>query len=122
LKFPIPDDLEITDPHQEMVIGNLFEVKADRQPIGSYDVSSGFMNNVLSVEEGDSLYSFSDGFADQFGGHEGKKFMSRNLKSLLLSIQDKVVTEQYVILDQTFNSWKGGFEQVDDVLIFGVVI
>jgi hypothetical protein len=101
---------------------NLFEVKADRQPIGSYDVSSGFMNNVLSVEEGDSLYSFSDGFADQFGGHEGKKFMSRNLKSLLLSIQDKVVTEQYVILDQTFNSWKGGFEQVDDVLIFGVVI
>jgi serine phosphatase RsbU (regulator of sigma subunit) len=100
----------------------LYEIRADRQPIGSYANTSDFTNNVLEVTTGDSLYTFSDGFADQFGGSNGKKFMGKQLKTLLLSIQPLSVEEKYNRIDQVFTSWKGTYEQVDDVLIFGVSI
>ena len=100
----------------------LYEIRADRQPIGSYANTSSFTNNILKVIQGDSLYTFSDGFADQFGGPNGKKFMGKNLKTLLLSIQNLSVAERNNRIDEVFVSWKGSFEQVDDVLIFGVQI
>jgi serine phosphatase RsbU (regulator of sigma subunit) len=99
-----------------------FEIKADRQPIGTYDNTRKFTNNLLNVEKGDSLYTFSDGFEDQFGGNSGKKFMSKRFKSLLMSLQNLPVEERQKTIEDTFLSWKGAFEQVDDVLIFGVII
>jgi hypothetical protein len=100
----------------------LYEIRADRQPIGSYGDSTGFTNKVFEVSPGDSLYSFSDGFADQFGGVNGKKFMGKQLKSLLLNIQHLSMADRYSFLDNTFLSWKGSYDQVDDVLVFGVEI
>lgn len=64
----------------------------------------------------------SDGFADQFGGADGKKFMAKKLKSLFLKIQKHRMDERLDMIDDTFNTWKGAYEQVDDVLIFGVEI
>jgi serine phosphatase RsbU (regulator of sigma subunit) len=120
------DLLEVNGERIEPAISgngfNLFEIKADRQPIGSYDSASGFRNNIIRVESGDALYTFSDGFADQFGGADGKKFMSRNLKSLLLKIHNETMNERLETIDEIFNGWKGNYEQVDDVLIFGVEI
>ena len=101
---------------------SLYEIRADRQPIGSYANTSSFSNNIIDVASGDSLYTFSDGFADQFGGPNGKKFMGKQLKTLLLSIQHLSMDEKYNQIDETFLSWKGSFEQVDDILIFGVQI
>lgn len=100
----------------------LFEIRADRQPIGSYAGSSNFTTQILEVIEGDSLYSSSDGFADQFGGPNGKKYMAKQLRSFLLTLQQYPMEQRYERIDETFLSWKGSFEQVDDVLIFGVQI
>jgi serine phosphatase RsbU (regulator of sigma subunit) len=100
----------------------LYEIRADRQPIGSYAATSSFTNNVIDVVQSDSLYTFSDGFADQFGGPAGKKFMGKQLKLLFLNIQQLTLEERCRTIDQTFLKWKGSFEQVDDVLIFGVSV
>jgi hypothetical protein len=64
----------------------------------------------------------TDGYADQFGGDKGKKFKFKNLKDLILSVSDKPMLEQKMIIDETFESWKGGLEQVDDVCLIGVKI
>ncbi len=65
---------------------------------------------------------FTEGYADQFGGEKGKKMMYKPFKNLLLTIQDKSMSEQKTILEQHFKEWKGGLEQVDDVCIIGVRI
>jgi serine phosphatase RsbU (regulator of sigma subunit) len=81
----------------------------------------------LTLERGDSLYIFSDGYADQFGGRENKKFMNKNLEKLLNTIQPKTMLEQYEILNNTIEQWKGtgsenAQEQTDDILLIGVRI
>ncbi|HAN77032.1 MAG TPA: hypothetical protein DCQ31_04270 [Bacteroidales bacterium] len=68
------------------------------------------------------FYVFSDGFGDQFGGPAGKKFMTNNFRDLLLSISDLPINEQQAKLENTFDEWKGGLEQVDDVLVIGFKI
>ncbi|MEO6302171.1 MAG: SpoIIE family protein phosphatase, partial [Bacteroidia bacterium] len=100
------------------------EIKADAFPIGINDEGkmTAFNNNKLKIEKGDLLYIFSDGFTDQFGGKEGRRFMKKQFKELLLSIRDKKMEEQELILDETFNTWKGDLNQVDDVLIIGIKI
>jgi serine phosphatase RsbU (regulator of sigma subunit) len=98
----------------------LHEVKADKQPIGKYAENKPFTTHTLELQKGDSIYIFTDGFADQFGGEAGKKFKSANFKKLLLSIQDKSMEEQQQIITETFNTWKGETEQVDDVCVIGV--
>lgn len=111
-----------TEPDMVSETASLFEVKADRQPIGSYANTSNFTNNVVDVEPGDALYSCSDGFADQFGGPNGKKFMGKHLKNIFLNLHQIPMEEKYNNLDDVFQKWKGSHEQVDDVLIFGVEI
>ena len=74
------------------------------------------------MEKGDTLYMFTDGFVDQFGGEKGKKFMSKRFQELLLSIQDKTMAEQKVLLDTVIEQWKRNVEQVDDILVVGVRI
>ena len=86
-----------------------------------------FTHNKINLQKNDLIYISSDGFQDQFGGKssngkfgEGKKFGRKKLKELLLSINEKPMTEQKEILDKTIEDWKGNLEQVDDILIMGL--
>lgn len=96
------------------------EIKADRQPIGRHLKPSPFTNHTLKLNTGDSIILFSDGFADQFGGAEGKKYKYKPFKELLLSLYDKPMEEQKALVLQAFNDWKGAEEQIDDVCIMGL--
>jgi len=98
----------------------LAEIKADRMPVGIHvRMNQKFTNHVIQLEKGDSIYLFSDGYPDQFGGPEGVKFRYKKFKQLLLSIHDKPMKKQKAILDKTMQEWQGNFEQIDDMLILG---
>ncbi|MCW8940752.1 MAG: SpoIIE family protein phosphatase, partial [Flavobacteriales bacterium] len=107
--------------HQKLNF-ELIDIRPDKQPIGKHFKNLPFTSHTIELQKGDSIYIFSDGYADQFGGPKGKKFMYKPLKNLLLSIQDKNMNEQKEILEQRFNDWKGDLEQVDDVCMIGVRI
>jgi serine phosphatase RsbU (regulator of sigma subunit) len=96
----------------------LKEIKADKMFVGG--ALGNFTNNSLEVENGSMLYVFTDGYADQKGGPENKKYFISVLKELLVSISDKTIDEQKRILQETFSNWKGDNEQMDDVLIMGI--
>ncbi len=96
------------------------EIKPNKQPIGKYLVSQPFTTHTIELQKGDSIYIFSDGYADQFGGEKGKKFKLKSLKELILSVQDKNLTEQKHIIEKVFEDWKGSLDQIDDVCIIGV--
>jgi serine phosphatase RsbU (regulator of sigma subunit) len=99
----------------------LHEYKPDKIPVGKYgDENKPFTLQTIELIKGDTIYTFTDGYADQFGGPKGKKFKYAQLKELLLSIQDKNMEEQSQILNQKFEDWKGNLEQVDDVCVIGV--
>ncbi len=107
----------------------LDETKADRMPVAYYEKLDHFIGHTIDLKPGDRFYMFSDGYADQFGGPNGKKFMYKSFKNLLLSIHDKPMSEQKEILNQTIEDWKAvpdpdgkPHEQVDDILIVGVHI
>ena len=99
------------------------EYRADRMPIGIYyGEKDSFTNHEINVQKGDTIYIFSDGFADQFGGPKGSKYMKYNLKNLLMEIHRKPMAEQRDILKSEFERWKGEDNQIDDVTILGVKI
>ncbi len=100
----------------------LIELNADRQPIGVYFVEKEFTVKTLQLQKNDCLYTFSDGFADQFGGAEKNKFMAKNFKTLVSSIAENPMNIQKELIIKTFEEWKNGYEQVDDVIIFGVKV
>ena len=101
--------------------GELAEIKADRMPIAIHrNGDPPFTNNKLQIEKGDIIYLFSDGYADQFGGPNGKKFMYKHFKNLLLSVQDYSMEKQKEIVAETFNKWKGEISQIDDVILMGI--
>ena len=103
--------------------GILTEIKGDKHPIGGRtDLNCIFTKHELNLQKGDTIYMFSDGYADQLGGPREKKFMAKNIKQLLLNINDKELNEQKQILDRTNNEWKGGMDQIDDIVIIGVKI
>ena len=98
----------------------LYEMKVDRFPIGSFsDNQQLYQNHSVKLSKGDTVYLFSDGFADQFGGPQGKKFRYKQFKQLFLSINDKSMDEQKLILETTLSDWKGSMEQIDDVIVIG---
>jgi len=99
----------------------LIVTKADRFAIGRTSSESGkkFSGHKIKLEKGDTTYIFSDGYADQFGGAAGKKFMIRNLKKLLVDIQDLSMEQQKYKLEENFENWRGENEQIDDVIIIG---
>jgi ligand-binding sensor domain-containing protein/serine phosphatase RsbU (regulator of sigma subunit) len=100
--------------------GEIFETKADRFAIGhAPGKENKFTNHQTQLKKDDIVYIFSDGFADQFGGPEEKKYKNANLKELLASIYKFPMDKQKEILDHAFEEWKGDQEQVDDVLIVG---
>jgi len=101
----------------------VIEYKADKLSIGGHShEGKKFTDNSVALEEGDCIYMFTDGYSDQFGGTSRKKFMSKNLKNLLLEIHQKPFDEQKTILLERFNKWRGVLEQVDDVLVIGIKI
>jgi serine phosphatase RsbU (regulator of sigma subunit) len=101
--------------------GKLIESKADKQPVGFHTTEQQpFTHHELKLEKGDTVYLLSDGYLDQFGGKKQKKFMVKNFKKLLLSLQDKNMNEQHTILESTIEEWKGDNEQIDDILVMGV--
>jgi serine phosphatase RsbU (regulator of sigma subunit) len=104
--------------------GLLTKVDSDRFPIGgSHDTRDmKFSMHRFFVEPGDTLYMFSDGYADQFGGPKGKKFMMKNLLLKLETIQHLSMQEQALALEQVFEEWKADYQQVDDVLFVGIRI
>lgn len=102
--------------------GELLETKGNRQPIGKFDFPSPFTTHTVELQVGDTIYIFSDGYVDQFGGDKGKKFKTAKFKELILSIQHEDMDIQQKIINQTFEIWKGNLEQVDDVCIVGVRI
>jgi serine phosphatase RsbU (regulator of sigma subunit) len=96
-------------------------MKADRMPIGiHFTTLSPFTNHTIDIAKGDLIYIFSDGFADQFGGPKGKKYMYKPFQDLLLRNHDKPMEQQREILNTTFINWVGEREQVDDVLVIGM--
>jgi serine phosphatase RsbU (regulator of sigma subunit) len=95
-------------------------VPGDKMPIGIYRKDpKEFSNNIIDIERGDTMYIFSDGFADQFGGNSKRKYLIKNFREFLRSISDKPLTEQKELVEQEFESWKGDYRQIDDVLVIG---
>jgi serine phosphatase RsbU (regulator of sigma subunit) len=102
----------------------IIKYKGDRFPIGAFEDSKpkSFTNNEIDLQEGDCIYLFSDGYADQFGGPENKKFMSRRFEDLLLTIHKSPMEMQKDTLKRQLEEWRGKNEQVDDILVIGIRI
>ncbi|MBS1646230.1 MAG: tetratricopeptide repeat protein [Bacteroidetes bacterium] len=100
--------------------GELQELKPDKQPIGQYENEKPFSQQELVLNENDTLYLLTDGYADQFGGDNNKKFSSKALKKLMTENAHKTIEEQNRIFTQSFLSWRNNIEQTDDVTLLGV--
>ncbi len=101
----------------------LLEIKPEKMPIGKHDNDSiPFIGGEFKTEEGDVIYTLTDGFQDQFGGEKGKKFKLKPFKDFLIGIANLPMKEQQEKLQETFTKWKGNEEQVDDVCVIGVRI
>lgn len=96
------------------------EIKADKQPIGKFSDPEPYTSNQIEVEQGDTIYIFSDGYADQFGGERGKKYKTSQFRKFLLGIQKEDMLTQKELLVNEFNNWKGDVEQLDDVCVIGI--
>ncbi len=98
----------------------LIEIKGSRMPIGIYPkMENVFATHSVQLESEDIIYLFSDGYADQFGGKKGVKFLGSNFKKLLLEISTLPTGLQKKVLENTLNDWQGDISQVDDILIIG---
>lgn len=96
------------------------ETKANKQPVGKFDHRVPFVNHKFQMNEGDTLYIFSDGYVDQFGGEKGKKFKSKPFKRLLVENNAKSMEEIRDLIHTNFENWRGPIEQIDDVCVIGV--
>jgi serine phosphatase RsbU (regulator of sigma subunit)/HAMP domain-containing protein len=107
-----------------IIRGNeLIQYKADKFPVGMFiGEKQNFTNHSIQLQKGDSIYIFSDGYADQFGGPRGKKFMAGNFRQLLSDVSKLPIERQKTMLNQTIEEWRGNLEQVDDILIIGVKV
>jgi ligand-binding sensor domain-containing protein/serine phosphatase RsbU (regulator of sigma subunit) len=104
--------------------GEQIYLKGSHSSVGGVYAQEGksFVDEGLQLSQGDTVYMFSDGYPDQFGGSMGKKYKMVRLKNMLVDIYQKTMDEQYLHVRNTFNLWKENFEQVDDVLFMGIKI
>ena len=98
----------------------LIEVKPDKQPIGKFENKKPFTNHSIQLQKGDTIYMFTDGYADQFGGEKGKKYSKKALRELVLSVAHLTLQQQREALYNAHLQWRGTNEQVDDICIIGV--
>jgi serine phosphatase RsbU (regulator of sigma subunit) len=97
------------------------EIKATKTAIGGLTEDNQYFDtHEIKLEQGDTFYICTDGYADQFSGQDGKKLMTRKFKEILVGIQNKTMQEQEMHLDNFVEKWKAGTEQVDDILVIGV--
>jgi serine phosphatase RsbU (regulator of sigma subunit)/ligand-binding sensor domain-containing protein len=104
---------------------SIMEIKGDRHSVGLYEKGDevlGFNNHVIQLQEGDTIYIFTDGFADQFGGPEQKKYKYRRFRHLLLTLHQLPMEKQKEFLSKSVLEWKGELDQVDDILVMGLKI
>ncbi|MBI2967106.1 MAG: tetratricopeptide repeat protein [Bacteroidetes bacterium] len=103
--------------------GKISEYSGDAMPVGAgVDSSEPFSLQKVTLQKGDVVFTFSDGFETQFGGPKNKKFMKKNLKELLLSVSHLSIKEQKERITAAFDEWKGNGEQTDDVTVMGIRI
>ena len=101
--------------------GETIEIKPDKMPVGKHDKQDiPFTQQSIDLRKGDLVYTLTDGFPDQFGGENGKKFMSKKLRELLAKKAHLPLKEQKDLLEKTFSNWVGNLEQVDDITLIGV--
>jgi tetratricopeptide (TPR) repeat protein len=110
----------VSSPAHEGEKDSILEIAPDKQPIGKQDNSKPFQTHKFNLKKGSILYLFTDGYADQFGGPEGKKFKYKQLQQKLLSLVNEPMQRHKEILDKTLEDWKGSLEQLDDILIIGI--
>ena len=119
-------EVEFSGANRSLIIirdKSIIEYKADKMAIAGFTSNEQqFTSTKVTLHKNDSIFIFTDGYADQFGGDTGKKFMSKNLKDLLVSISELSSKEQEEKVATAFRDWKKAYEQVDDVLMIGIKI
>jgi serine phosphatase RsbU (regulator of sigma subunit) len=121
---PYTLELEFSGAHNPVYIirdGELTELESDPFSIGAfYEGERSFTCKTFQLQKGDCIYTFSDGYADQFGGPKNKKFMRKQFRETLLKYHHDPMPEQKWRLTEVLDRWKGSREQVDDILVIGV--
>ncbi len=104
--------------------GEFIEVKGENIAIGSYTSSNQqkYTNHTIQLQKGDTIYVFSDGYADQFGGPDGKKFKQTQFKAMLAALNGVSMQQQQLVIEKSIEEWRGVLQQVDDILVIGVRI
>jgi serine phosphatase RsbU (regulator of sigma subunit) len=100
--------------------GEIIQYKPDKMPVAIYDNLESFSLQSIELQKGDTFYTFSDGYADQFGGPSQKKFLIKNFREVIVQIQHLSMYEQAAKLDEVFEEWRKEVDQVDDVTVIGV--
>ncbi len=122
----ITNELSFSGAFRSILIsraGEITELKGSRYPIGFYSgIEKQFDIQLFQLQKDDSIYLFTDGFIDQFGGERNKKLNKSNFKDLLSTIHDMNMEEQEAFLEYSFNNWKQDLDQTDDVLVVGIKI
>jgi len=115
----IPKNVSVLKHHNN----EMLKYSADTMPIGIYNESDAPFTNInIPLTADDSIYLFTDGYVDQFGGPKRKTYRVKYFRELLFLVQDKSMSEQKHILEQKINEWSRNFEQTDDILVFGMSI
>ena len=109
--------IRITEDSNEQ---KLYEIKGSNSSVGGIESEFDIHEEIFHYKKGDTIYLTTDGFADQFGGEEDKKYKTKNLKELILKVQLNEMKKQKKLISDNFENWKGTTEQTDDVTIFGV--
>jgi serine phosphatase RsbU (regulator of sigma subunit) len=100
----------------------IIELKANRMPVGYHTEERAFTEQKFQLQKGDAIYVFTDGFVDQFGGPDGKKYKTKKFKELLLSLQHLNMKDQALMINKEFNEWRGQNEQIDDLCLIGIKV
>jgi len=118
--------LEFSGANNPLVLisdNQLVEYKPDKMPIGAYvKQDEPFRREEITLKSGDTFYLFSDGFVDQFGGEDGRKYMKKQFKDFLLSIHHESIETQRELLKSEMERWMDGYEQIDDQLVIGMKV
>jgi serine phosphatase RsbU (regulator of sigma subunit) len=100
----------------------LYQIRPNKQAIGSHFEKESYVNHSIKLMEGDVIYLFSDGFSDQFGGDDGKKYRAVEFRNLICNLSDTLICDQKKVLQEKFDTWKGKRPQIDDVTVLGIKV